>query len=99
VYEHGQRRLELYEKVVQLYREGYSQRSIGRALPIQRKTVRRWLRAGEFPERKVAVRKPGKIHAFAAYLEQRWTEGCHNATELFREIRVQGYRGQRGMVG
>lgn len=96
--EHRQRRLELYQKVVQLYREGNSQRRIGQLLPIQRKTVRRWLRAGEFPERKVAVRKPAQVHAFAAYLEQRWSEGCHNATQLFREIRAQGYRGQRGMV-
>jgi transposase len=95
---HRQHRLELYEKVMQLHREGNSQRAIGEALQIQRKTVRRWLRAGEFPERKVAVRKPSKVHEFADYLERRWAEGCHNATTLFQEIRTQGYRGQRSMV-
>lgn len=96
--EHRQRRWELYEKAMQLHREGNSQRAIAQALQIQRKTVRRWLRASEFPERKVAVRKPSKVHEFADYLQRRWAEGCHNATALFQEIRTQGYRGQRSMV-
>lgn len=39
-----QRRLELYEQVMQLHREGLSQTAIGTALQIQRKTVRRWVR-------------------------------------------------------
>jgi len=47
-----QRRLGRYEQVVQLHREGHSQKAISQALEIQRKTVRRWLRAGQFPERK-----------------------------------------------
>jgi transposase len=96
--EHRQRRLELYEKVIQLHHQGNSQRAIGQALQIQRKTVRRWLRAGEFPERKVAVRKPSKVHEFTDYLQRRWAEGCHNATALFQKIRTQGYGGQRSMV-
>jgi transposase len=93
-----QRRLERYEQVVQLHREGYSQRAISQSLRIQRKTVRRWLRNGHFPERKRPVRKPSKVHDFADYLQRRWAEGCHNATKLFQEIRGQGYRGQRSMV-
>ena len=93
-----QRRLELYEKVMQLHGEGHSQRAIGTALQIQRKTVRRWVRAGEFPERKRYKPRASKVHEFAHHLRQRWTEGCHNATKLFEEIKKQGYRGQRGMV-
>jgi transposase len=93
-----QRRLERYEQVVALHREGHSQRAISQALQIQRKTVRRWLRTGEFPERKPPVRKPPKVQEFAGYLLERWTTGCHNATKLFHEIRSQGYQGQRSMV-
>src|SRR5947209_5051633 len=88
-----QRRVDLYENVVQLHQEGHSQRAISQALQIQRKTVRRWLRAGQFPERKPPVRKPPKVQALAEYLQQRWNEGCHNATKLFQEIRSRGYRG------
>jgi transposase len=91
-------RVERYERVVQLYRQGHSQRSISEMMGIERKTVRRWLRSGHFPERKEPVRKPAKVHEFSNYLKRRWDEGCHNATALFQEIRRQGYRGQRSMV-
>jgi hypothetical protein len=93
-----QRRLERYEQVVQLHREGHSQNAISQLLQIERKTVRRWLRTGHFPERKRPVRKPSTVHDFANYLQRRWAEGCHNATKLFQEIRSQGYRGQHSMV-
>ena len=93
-----ERRLERYQQVIQLHREGYSQKAIGQSLQIERKTVRRWLRTGHFPERKRPVRKPSKVHEFADYLQRRWAEGCHNATKLFQEIRSHGYRGQRSMV-
>jgi hypothetical protein len=93
-----QRRLELYEKVMQLHAEGHSQRAIGTALQIQRKTVGRCVRAGDFPERKKFKPTASKVYQFADHLRQRWTEGCHNATKLFKEIKKQGYRGQRGMV-
>jgi transposase len=93
-----QRRLERYRQVVALSRSGQSQVAISRALGIGRKTIRRWLRRGEFPERKPSHRAPAKVSEFAAYLQQRWRQGCHNASRLYQEIRQQGYRGKRGMV-
>lgn len=93
-----QRRREQYEQVVALFKSGESQAAISRYLGIQRKTIRRWLRRGEFPERKPAHCRPPKVNAFAAYLEQRWNEGCHNATKLYDEIRKRGYQGKRSMV-
>ena len=47
-----QRRLERYQEVVELNRAGYSQRAIADRLHMERKTVRRFLRADGFPERK-----------------------------------------------
>jgi transposase len=93
-----QRRLECYEQVIALFKSGQSQAAISRALGLQRKTIRRWLRTGAFPERKPPHRPPPKVNDFGAYLEQRWNEGCHNATLLFHEIREKGYRGKRSMV-
>ena len=93
-----QRRLDRYNKVVELFTQGYSQRAISREVGIQTKTIRRWLRAGQFPERKPAHRRPAKVNGFADYLKQRWNEGCHNATRLFQEIRDKGYAGKRSMV-
>jgi len=93
-----QRRLARYEEVVGLFRSGHSQAAISQALGLQRKTIRRWLRGGEFPERKPPHRPPPKVNEFATYLEERWNEGCHNATLLYQEIRDKGYRGKRSMV-
>ncbi len=93
-----QRRLARYEEVVTLFQSGHSQAAISKALGLQRKTIRRWLRGGGFPERKPPHRPPPKVNEFGAYLEQRWNEGCHNATALYQEIRDKGYRGKRSMV-
>jgi transposase len=91
------RRHQRYDRVIELYRLGYTQRAISEEIGIQRKTVRRWLRAGQFPERKPSRRR-SHVREFHEYLQQRWNEGCHNATRLFEEIRTQGYRGCRQMV-
>jgi transposase len=93
------RRRQRYDQVVELHRRGYTQRAISAELGIQRKTVRRWLRSGQFPERKPAVGRVSRVREFHEYLQQRWNEGCHNATRLFQEIRARGYPGGRQMVG
>jgi len=38
------------------------------------------------------------VNHFAEYLQQRWDEGCHNAAQLYREIREKGYLGKRAML-
>lgn len=84
--------------MIDLYAKGYSKKAISRELGIETKTIRRWLRAGQFPDRKPPHRRPPKVHEFAEYLQQRWAEGCHNATKLYEEIREKGYRGKRSML-
>jgi transposase len=93
-----QRRLDRYQQVIDLHEKGYSQKAIGSELNIQRKTVRRWLRTGQFPERKRPSGRRQKLADFDDYLRQRWDEGCHNATRLLHEIRDRGYKGCRSMV-
>jgi transposase len=39
-----------------------------------------------------------KVSPFLAHLRQRWEEGHHNASELYREIQKVGYQGKDGMV-
>lgn len=38
------------------------------------------------------------LNPFLPYLEQQWQAGCTNATQLYREISVQGFAGSRGVV-
>jgi len=93
-----QRRHERYERVMELHRLGNTQRTISLEVGITLKTIRRWLRAGQFPERKSVTGPRSHVREFHDYLLQRWNEGCHNATCLFQEIRARGYRGSRQMV-
>jgi transposase len=93
-----QRRLERYQEVIALLNSGQTQAAISRTLGVGRKTIRRWLRRGEFPERKPPHRPPPKVSGFADYLQQRWDEGCHNASRLYHEIRQKGYSGKHAMV-
>jgi len=94
-----QRRLERYQQVMALFNSGQSQAvAISRALGMGRKTIRRCLRRGEFPERKPPHRPPPQVSQFADYLQQRWNEGCHNASRLYQEIRQMGYSGKHAMV-
>lgn len=87
--ERRQRRLERYQQVMELRQRGLSKRAIARQLGLERKTVRHWLRAGQFPERQVPQRR-SSVDRWLSYLEKRWAEGCHNRSQLWRELRSQG---------
>jgi len=91
-------RLARYDAVVALHQEGHSHAAISRQTGLGRRTVRRYLRAGAFPERAAAPARPTMLAPYEAYLRARWTDGCHNAQQLWREIRSQGYAGQAANV-
>ncbi|MCA9249999.1 MAG: ISL3 family transposase [Phycisphaerae bacterium] len=86
------RRLERYEQVIELHRQGMSHREIARRLSTHRETVARYIRAGAFPER-TPGKHASKTDRFTDYLEKRWKEGCHNAAQLARELTARGFAG------
>ena len=65
--ERRQCRRERYEKMVQLHCQGCSQKKISEVLRLDRRTVRRWMRAGVFPARQARRTGPNKVHRFEAY--------------------------------
>jgi len=91
-------RLARYDAVVALHQQGHSHAAIGRQTGLGRRTVRRYLRAGAFPERAAAPARPTMLAPYEAYLRTRWMEGCHNAQQLWREIRGRGFTGQAANV-
>src|SRR5437762_10269764 len=93
-----ERRLKRYNETIEMYKHGISQAEICRATGMEKKTVRRFLQAGVFPERARPRSRPAQLDSSQTYLRQRWGEGCHNATQLWREIKNKGYPGGRGMV-
>jgi len=92
-----EKRKALFEVVRAAYQRGLTKRAIAREVGITRTTVRRFLKAGEFPERAPRQRR-SELDSFREYLEKRWAEGCHNAAQLCRELRQRGYGGQRSRV-
>lgn len=89
-----ERRLALYHQILDLQREGLTAREIARRLGISRTTVNKYLSAGAFPERKERASPPGSVEPYAPYLRRRWEEGCHDAKQLWRELREQGFTGK-----
>jgi transposase len=93
-YAHRQAR---YEEAVRLKTAGPSLKRIAALIGAERKTVRRWLRAGGVP----FWRKPqraGGLAPYHDYLDRRWTEGCRNAAQLRRELVTLGFVGRPGTV-
>ena len=92
------RRQARHERVVELHRLGWQQKTIADELGVSAKTVQRYLQWSELPSWQPRQRTRSVLDPYKAYLKQRWQEGCHNATRLFQEIQQQGYRGSRTTV-
>jgi transposase len=73
---------------------------IARQVGISRQTVYRYLRQEQPPGPRVHQRRRHDrvLAPYESYLRQRWHEGCHNSSCLYREIRDQGYPGSRVTV-
>jgi transposase len=87
------RRVDRYEAVRELIRQGLSIRAVARTLDLSRTTVHRYLRADTFPEMSPRRKRSSILDPHRAYLEQRWREGCHNGRDLLCELRERGYIG------
>jgi len=80
------------EEVHRLRQEGYSIRAICQTLRMSRRKVRKYLANSQPPEYR-RRRQKTLLDPYWSYLEQRWTEGCRNGMELWKEIREMGYSG------
>lgn len=84
-------RLACYQQVVHLHTLGFSQEAIADQVGVAHSTVSRWLNFGSFPEQQPRSRKM-ELDAHLAYLRQRWEAGCHNISQLYRELVDRGYK-------
>ncbi len=96
--EKRERRFERYQKVIRLHQEGLIHREIAVQTGLSRSTVLTYLKTDAFPERQRHSTGGGILDCFLPYLHQRWSEGCRNAQQLWREIKEQGYSGTNRMV-
>jgi transposase len=87
-----------YDAVRQLAANGVTHREIARRLHLSRTTVRRFVMTETFPERVPRRRRASSLDPYHAYVYQRWADGCTNGSQLWRELRAQGYPGGRRHV-
>jgi transposase len=92
------RRQECYEAVLQLHQQGISIRGIARRLRLSRVTIRKYIEAETCPMYPEGVKRGSKLDPYMDYIQQRWEAGCHNATQIWRELRQLGFHGSRGLV-
>jgi transposase len=93
-----ERRDARFAEVVRLREQGLSLKAIARTIGIERRTVRRWLRAGHAPTWRHADRGTSILDPYKGWLEERWRSGCNNAAALWRELRDRGFSGQYTVV-
>jgi transposase len=94
--EESARRLRLrratYAAVCDLHAKGASIMDIACTVGVTRRTVYRYLNDGPPQRRRPTLRGRRRVlEPWEPYLLARWAEGCHTATVLWKEIRVQGF--------
>ena len=90
-----QKRQERFEEANKLHELGASKSEIARRLNINWRTASKYIRIDECPVYTRRRDRSSNFAPFIDYMEKRWEEGCHNATQVWREIRKLGYGGAR----
>jgi transposase len=78
--------------------QGVGIRPLAREFGLTRNTVRTYVRAlvvSDATQSAVAPRprRRRRLDPYLAYLWERWTAGCHNGMQLYRELQTRGYQG------
>jgi transposase len=91
-------RLARWEAVRALYVQGTPIRQIAKTLGLSWTTARNFAVAEVYPERGPKSPQPSLIDSYVEYLASRWDAGCHNASQLWRELIERGHSGTRIQV-
>jgi transposase len=76
-----------------LRKQGMTSADIATQVGMPERTVRHWLARGEAPDYKHRSKRKSLVDPYIPYLQERWSEGCHNGLQLLRELREKGYKG------
>ncbi len=94
-----EKRQERFETVKKLHKQGLYKNEIGRRLGLDWKTVAKYIKADECPMYSGRCKGSNKLTPYIDYMTKRWEDGCHNAMQIWGEIRELGFDGARRTVG
>ncbi len=86
-------RKDMFDRVKILQVAGKGIGAIIRETGFNWRTVAKWVRLDELPERNVMAAKPTTPSNFHNHLSRRWAEGCTTGRDLLPEIKCLGYTG------
>lgn len=89
------RKWKLYQRVKELHASGMSLRQISDEMDLARGTVRNYFR--QPPEPPLPTPRPlraSKLDPYEDYILERWSQGCRNGAQIFREIQEKGFQGK-----
>jgi transposase len=87
-------RSDRYQQLVELREEGLTHQEIARRLGMGERTVRYWLTRGiPYGSPQLRRKRRSGLDPYAAYVTERWEQGCRNGLQLWRELQTQGYKG------
>jgi transposase len=88
-----------FREVLARHAQGWNYSRIARELHLNIRTVKRYVLSRELPKRGAPmIQVVSTVTPYLSYLERRWQEGCQTKTQLWQEIRAQGYQGSRSSV-
>jgi transposase len=94
----AERRQARFEQIHAVYAATGSVRAVARQLKMSRRAVRHYLSAEQcLPSRQRRSRQ-SKLTPYLKSLQERWQAGCTNASELWRQLILEGFDGSRGLV-
>ncbi len=82
----------MYQRVQDLVAHGWSMAAIGRELKMSKRTLYKYRDMAQFVDRRTLIRV-SIVEPYRTFVEQRWAEGCTEATQLWKELQEQGFRG------
>jgi transposase len=88
---HQTERYERYQQVVALRDQGVKLKEIAKRVGLGVRTIQGWVTQSDYVETNYYHKHHSRYDAYAAYVQQRWNEGCHNIQQLWREIKARGY--------
>jgi transposase len=74
-----------------LQHHGLTSTQIAQRMGISARTVRYWIQRGYGPHAQRRRKRRSPFDRFAPYLARRWQDGCHDVSQLWDEVRAQGY--------